>query len=367
MEQASVCTKRGTSVTARMTSLPMGFLLGLLIASITACNGNSATKASKPIGQINPKLQNQLEKIRSGFKGKLGVLVSDPDEGHLAGFGYDQKWYLASTVKVLVASEVLRQIDEGKLSYATRITLKPEHFRDGAGKTNFMKPGSTLSIRYLLEEMLTESDNAATDLLIDVVGIEQIQNTLTSFIPNGFGQLTPLLDVRRHAFGELHPAAFKLSAQDFMKVKKAKSSQEKLKVFSKLTGVPTSKFKYKTLREAFESYYDKGYNSATLVAFTEVLTRLANNEWISPFVSSELFKLMSKCGTGRDRIVAGLPKNYQFAHKTGTQMGRVCDIGIISTANNKKITVAVCAEDFKSDKEVARVLARVGATIASVY
>jgi beta-lactamase class A len=342
-------------------------LIILIVFFVIGCRATQNSKPQSDSGQINPQLQGKLEKIKSGFSGKLGVLVSDPSEGPVAGFGYDQKWYLASTTKILIATEVLRQIDEGRLSYATRITLKLEHFRDGAGKTSFMKPGSTVTIRYLLEEMLTESDNAATDLLIDTAGIEQIQSTLTTFVPEGFGKLTPLLEVRRHAFGEVHPAAYKLSAQDFINIKKAKSSMEKLRVFSKLTGVPPSKFKNKVLREAFERYYAKGYNSATLKAFTQVLSQVANETWVSPFVSQELFKLMSKCSTGRDRIVAGLPKGYQFAHKTGTQMGRICDMGIIQTAQQKTLTVAVCAQGFRNEKEAARVLAKVGATIASVY
>lgn len=316
---------------------------------------------------MHAELQSRLEKIGSQFKGRLGILVSDPVSGPLAGIGQNERWYLASTTKVLVATEVLRQIEAGELAFDETIILKVEHFRDGAGQTNYKKPGTKLTIRYLMEQMLTESDNAATDLLIDRVGIEQIQSTLVSAIPKGFGPITWLLDVRRHAYGELHPAAQKLGAQDFIRLKQAKSSKEKLKLFSQLTGVPPAQFNFKSLREAFESYYSKGYNSATLTAFSELLTKLARGEWISAFVSSELFAFMSRCQTGQDRIVAGLPPGYKFAHKTGTQMGRICDMGIIQTPANKKLTVAVCAEQFRSDKHASNALKQVGAAIASVF
>ncbi|HEX4923715.1 MAG TPA: serine hydrolase [Bdellovibrionales bacterium] len=317
--------------------------------------------------QMHAELQARLEKIGGQFKGRLGILVSDPVSGPLAGIGQNERWYLASTTKVLVATEVLRQIEAGNLSYDDTIVLKHEHFRDGAGQTNYQKPGTKLSIRYLMEQMLTESDNAATDLLIDRVGIEQIQNTLVSAIPDGFGPITWLLDVRRHAYGELHPAAQKLGAPEYMRLKQAKTSKEKLRLFSQLTGVPASQFNFKTLREAFESYYAKGYNTATLTAFTQLLTKLARGEWISAFVSSELFAFMSRCQTGQDRIVAGLPAGYKFAHKTGTQLGRICDMGIIQTPANKKLTVAVCAEKFRSDKHASNALKQVGAAIASVF
>jgi beta-lactamase class A len=341
-------------------------ILLLVSACVVACNAKKNSQVL-PEQKLNSQLQSKLEKVKHEFSGNLGILVSDPDAGPVAGFGYNRKWYLASTTKILVATEVLRQIHEGSLSYATRITLKAEHFRDGAGKTSLMKPGSSLTVRYLLEEMLRESDNAATDILIDTVGVEKIQNTLTNGVPEGFGPLTPLLDVRRLAYGELHPAASKLTAQDFIRLKKAKSSAEKVRVFSKLTGVPQSKFKHKSLRKAFESYYAKGYNSATLTAFTQILVALANGKWVNSFVSKELLDLMAKCGTGRDRIAAGLPSGYKFSHKTGTQMSRICDMGIIETASQRKLTVAVCAEDFRNDKDAARTFAKVGATIASMY
>ena len=76
-------------------------------------------------------------------------------------------------------------------------------------------PGKALSVRYLLDQMLIHSDNTASDMLIRLVGIEQVNAVTRELVPEGFGPITTLADVRRLIYGELHPAARTLSGKDF--------------------------------------------------------------------------------------------------------------------------------------------------------
>ena len=71
-------------------------------------------------------------------------------------------------VKVPVALAVMHAVDRGEVSLDTRVTLRAADFVDGAGTTNSMAPGTALSVRHLLEQMIIYSDNTASDMLIEL-------------------------------------------------------------------------------------------------------------------------------------------------------------------------------------------------------
>ncbi len=66
------------------------------------------------------------------------------------------------------------------------------------------------------------------------------------------------------------------------------------------------------------------------------------------------------------RLEAGLPKEARFIHKTGTQLGRACHMGVINPQDQGQngIVVAVCAEDLDEDKEAGRAFERIGKAIS---
>ncbi len=310
-------------------------------------------------------LEKSLKQSRQNLKdGELGVYVFDPDNNVSVGIQHDRDWYLASTIKVPVALEVLQQIENKKISYETKVKITTTQKRDGAGEVSFLKPGSFVTVRYLLDQMLLESDNAASDILIDLVGIDNINGTIKKLVPKGFKPITSLLDVRRQAFKELHPKALQLTANDYIKIKAQKTYKARHKEFARLIKVKPSQLKYKSIEDAFEAYYKKGSNSSTLSAFAELLNLIYKKEAVSSFVSNELFQLMLRCRTGTHRIKEGLAKTTKFAHKTGTQIARVCDNGIIQFKDQKTLIVVACVEKWKDLKNAEKALSNVGKAIS---
>ena len=93
--------------------------------------------------------------------------MRDLDTGASASHRAEQRWYLASMVKVPVAITVLRDIELGLSSLESAVTLRASDIVDGAGTTVLAPVGTPLTVRSLLEQMVIHSDNTATDMLID--------------------------------------------------------------------------------------------------------------------------------------------------------------------------------------------------------
>lgn len=102
-----------------------------------------------------------------------------------------------------MAAQVLAERQAGNLTLDERLTLAQSDFVDGAGPTNWHDPGTPISIRYLMEQMITVSDNTASDMLIDRVGLEAVNQRARSMIaasggnPADIGPISKLVEVRQ--------------------------------------------------------------------------------------------------------------------------------------------------------------------------
>ncbi len=303
------------------------------------------------------KLDGEISEILRNADGNFGVYVKSLTTGEAFAVNATRPWYLASAVKLAVATELYRQIGEGKLKFSDTYKITSADYRDGAGRTNLVKPGGLMTIRGLTEQMMIESDNAATDILIKRLGIDNINNQLKEIVPNGFSPISTLLDVRKLAYSEFNLRAIDLDNMDFMLLKKIKSEPHKLRWLRKKLRLPPEKISAKTLREAFENYYASELNSGTLTAYADLLTYVADNE--------DLMALMSRATTGDKRIVKGLPPGFKFAHKTGTQLARLCDMGIVYKTDPKKgLIITVCSEKFKSHENAEAVFSKIARAIS---
>jgi beta-lactamase class A len=294
--------------------------------------------------------------------------VHDLDTGISASYRAAQDWYLASTVKVPVAIAVLRGVEAGLYTLDTPLTLRASDYVDGAGATNQHPVGRPLSIRFLLEQMIIHSDNTASDMLIDLIGLAEVNAVAESLVPQGgLDRITTLADVRRRVYGLLTSRAERLSGQDLILLKRQRHDTDRLLLLSQLTGVPVARFKLPTLDAAYRAYYASGVNSGPLTAYGELLAQLVQGRALSPASTDYLLTLMERVVTGPHRIKAGLPPQARFAHKTGTQRRRTCDAGIVTVPRlgqpPQRVIVAACTRDERTLADAERALREVGAAL----
>lgn len=86
----------------------------------------------------------------------------------------------ASVFKVAVALEMFTQAATGRLDHGKRIRVTSAQRTPGPTGLSVFADEADLSVRDLAMMMLTISDNAATDVLIDLAGLDAIHATLAS-------------------------------------------------------------------------------------------------------------------------------------------------------------------------------------------
>lgn len=314
-------------------------MLGLALA---------AAAAASPSADWPRALANELARIEADTPGSLGVYVKHLGDGHSVGHDAERLWYLASTVKVPVAIALLQLVEEGVLSLDETLTLQRSDYVDGAGDLLWQQPGTRYSLRQLLQKMLENSDSTATDMLIRRIGVQELNRRIrASMVEDGFEPFTTILQVRYDAYGELHPSVRQLSNMDFIRLKAAAPGRERLQAL--LTWLPVGEPDLRTpnIDAAFERYYARGLNSGRLDAFGHLLEKLVRGELLSAPHTALVLDHMQNISTGDNRLKAGLPAGVPFAQKTGTQIGRACNVGIVRPASAQlaqTVIVAACSE-----------------------
>lgn len=284
-------------------------------------------------------------------EGEFGLYIKNLRTGKELSYKGDEFWYLASGIKVPVALEVLRQVDEKALTLETKVEVLETDYIDGAGELNYIKSGSQVSIRLLLDQSLTFSDNTASDILIRQIGLEKVNALTAAMAPKTFAPITTLAEVRRRVFSNFHPAAKELSNADFIRLRVLKDENAKLDFLAKALKVEKSQFKYPDLESAYEAYYAERLNSATLRGYGALLEKLDQGGILKEETQKYLMDVLERVETGKRRIKAGLSKSYVFAHKTGSQHKRYCDMGILTngTPKSDRILVVSCTRKFPSE------------------
>lgn len=349
-----------------------GFAVAVVLA-LAGCRGEptgpveqQARAQPEDAAWIAP-LDDAIGRIDDAMPGALGVYVAR--FGAHAGVldrGAGRRWYLSSTVKVPVAIAVLEEVDAGRLSLDEERVLARTDFVDGAGDMLQHDPGARFSIATLLEKSLRDSDSTATDMLIRRIGEDHLNARIAAWTGGGFGPVTTILQVRYDAYGPLHPGVAGLDNMQLVALRNADAGEPRLQALASALGVPRDALRTPSLQAAFDDYYDSGRNAATLPAFARMLERLAAGELLSADSTALLLGHMRAISTGDRRISAGLPPGTDFAQKTGTQLGRACNVGIFDPelgAGGATIVVA-CAEDFDELASAEQAFAALGQALA---
>jgi beta-lactamase class A len=183
----------------------------------------------------------------------------------------------------------------------------------------------------------------------------------------GFNRITTILQVRYDAYGELHEDAKNLTNLDFIEVNSIMSRPGRLNKLTELMSVDEASLNAKSIEEAFERYYERNLNSAKLVSMGALLELLHNGELLNENHTSLLLEIMENITTGERRIKAGLPANFQFAQKTGTQIESACDVGIVYPETMEySVIIAVCMTNYGEVGNAEKAFENIGRAISDI-
>lgn len=114
-----------------------------------------------------------------GTGGVVGATIVAPSEDTFEYHG-DRRFRAASTVKIPIMIEIFRQIDQGKRTLDDTFTLTQAEKAPGSGVMLHLHDGMVLTLADLLYLMISISDNTATNMLIDLAGMAQVNETMRS-------------------------------------------------------------------------------------------------------------------------------------------------------------------------------------------
>ena len=157
------------------------FLPALLFVSLAAAGPLSTPASAQALQReiLRDKLRSDLTSLAGEFEGVAGIQVLDLATGETIGVNADLVFPQGSAIKIPILLELLRRSEADPELLGRRVTLTPEALTGGSGVLkNLTHGGSALSIEDLAILMIVHSDNTATNLVIDLVGMDSV-NALT--------------------------------------------------------------------------------------------------------------------------------------------------------------------------------------------
>lgn len=119
-------------------------------------------------------LGSELRRIAAGYSGKVTFALTDIASGQHIGLNEDDVMPTASLIKVPILVALYQAAYEGRLALDDRIQLRDEHRFPGSGVLQHMASGAEMTVRDAAVLMIIISDNAATNMVADLLGREYI-------------------------------------------------------------------------------------------------------------------------------------------------------------------------------------------------
>jgi beta-lactamase class A len=121
-----------------------------------------------------PSLQSQVDQIAAQHHGQVAVYAKDLKTGQTVALKADEPVQTASVIKLALLYEAMEQIRAGKRHWDDKVTLTKENQTDGSGVLGFFDTPVTLTLKDVLSMMVITSDNTATNVAIDAIGLDAV-------------------------------------------------------------------------------------------------------------------------------------------------------------------------------------------------
>ena len=149
-----------------MKKIAPAVISGVLLSTLTLYAANSV-------------LQTKLEAMAAQHHGKLALYATNLRTGETVAIDADIPVATASVIKLAILVEAMEQVETGKHKLSDKITLQKDDIVEGSGVLQFFDTPLVITFKDALTFMITESDNTATNLVIDQVGIKDVDDRVS--------------------------------------------------------------------------------------------------------------------------------------------------------------------------------------------
>ena len=149
-----------------------GLSLGLL--TLLCCAPDTQHSASGDGASPAGRVQASLDALdaRSSFYAK------HLPSGREIAIRADEPMNALSVIKIPIMVLAYQDFEAGRLDLDERYTVRPEDMRRGSGLLQTFAPGIEPTYRGLITQMIITSDNTATDIVIERLGLERVNDLL---------------------------------------------------------------------------------------------------------------------------------------------------------------------------------------------
>ena len=232
----------------------------------------------------------------------IGVAVKNLETGETFFINENLIFPQGSAIKIPILIEVIKQASEGKFKLTDKIKIEKKHQVGGSGVLKEFGDGtSELSIYDLAVLMITVSDNTATNILIDLVGMENVNKTL-----------------------------------------------EKL-------GLKNTKLQRKMIRPDASARGEE--NLSTPLEAMKLMEMLYKGEVISKEISNQVIDILKK--RKEANLNKYLPEDIPIANKPGGIEGVTCEWGIVYLPRHPYVIVVMSNYNLKSANETIAQISKI--------
>lgn len=119
-------------------------------------------------------LKSDLDQLISKHQGKVALFAKNLKTGETVAINADEPVTTASVIKLPVMIEAFYQSKAGKLDFTKKLNLTKDEQVPGSGILAYIQPDVTLSLLDTVTLMMIVSDNTATNMTLDQVGIPNV-------------------------------------------------------------------------------------------------------------------------------------------------------------------------------------------------
>lgn len=244
----------------------------------------------------NPDLKTQIKEIAKDAKGVVGVSILGIESRDTLNYNGNSRLVLHSVMKFPIAMTVLDLVDKGKfkLDQQMKLSKKDMPQKMYSPLRDKYPDGTKIALSELLGYMVSLSDNAACDYLLNKIGGPKVVEAYLQSIG--------------------------------------------------IKGIMVNASEGE-MAAAWEVQYTNWAKPAEMAHLLDIFFQ---GKVLSKASNDFLYKIMTETSTGPNRIKGLLPKDAVVAHKTGTSPTNDAglspatnDVGIITLPNGKHLAIAI--------------------------
>ena len=220
---------------------------------------------------LEKRTLKQIDAVASSLDGVLGFAAIDLTNGHTISLNGNTVFPQASSIKIPIMIQVFRDLRQGKLKMDQAIPIAPAEVVESSQQfENAAKSTGKMTVRELVEAMIIASDNAATNKLIQLVGMANINRS------------TEALQLRQTRL-----------QRKMIDVAAAARNEE---------------------------------NVSTPLEMATLAVKLYRGEVVDKVASAQMLEIMSRV---KDDMRAAIPPTIRVAAKPGQLTGVLCETGVV--------------------------------------